>query len=321
MSPLEWASLLNKLIPIIRPSVVSVAAMEPLLKADQGRTLAILQTASRQNIPCGFVSNGIYAEQFFQQHGQDLSIDFMDISVDGPPEIDARVRGENHFGIVNQFLRSGTYKHSVNKVYISCVLTQWNCVHETLTRFLSWVKEVLEEPRLVLLLLYPNEHVDRSLLLQDESFLRVIDILVQESVAFDDIFIELFPSSLPGLAHLVERGILPSESQLARDEAGMLWGHIAENLYVRFENLVDLELYHVRISPEGYAIPPENLERANYLDGAYGNLLQEDWSVVSSRILQQSRNRINRSLPQNCYTQSCRNVCHGENSRCPLIHL
>ena len=314
----QWSELLDTLITEVDPAVVSVAAMEPLLPHNgQDRTLSVLRAAGNRGVSSGFVTNGIYAGEFFRKHGNGFHADFMDISVDGPPEVDARVRGAGHFDAVSRFLHSGAWRGTVDRVFISCVLTRWNASPDALGRFLAWVREALEEPRLVLLLLYPNEHVDKSMVLADDDFLRVLDLLVEESERFADLFLELFPASLPGLAKLVERGVLPGDGELERDEAGMLWGHVAGNLFARFENLADLELFHLRVSPEGFAIPPESLERPMDLEDNYGHIVAEGWEPVKERILSRWRGRVDQAMPGACLGRKCLQMCRGENNRYP----
>ncbi|MDW8309216.1 MAG: hypothetical protein RMK20_07565 [Verrucomicrobiales bacterium] len=321
LAPEGWGRLLDKLLPLIRPVVVSVAAMEPLLpNGGQQRTLAALHTAIRHGVTCGLVTNGVYAESFLRQNAGKLEIDFMDVSVDGTKELDDRVRGAGHFDLVDRLLRSAVWKPVVKKLYVSCVLTKWNIQPVALRRFLDWVCDALDEPRLVLLFLYPNQNVDRALWLDDEDLVRCLDLLVERSGSFADLFIELFPPTVPGLARFIEEGVLPAGDELVRDEAGMLWGHVAENLFVRYETKRDFELFHLRISPEGFAIPSQSLERPDYLTGAYGNLVKEPWPLIRDRILQSVGERDRLRLPTPCATRRCSSVCHAENHRCPLLH-
>ncbi len=320
MEASAWSDLLEALLPQIDPEVVSVAAMEPLLPhGGQERTVAVLQGAARHGVPAGFVTNGVYARDFFTARADLPPIDFMDVSVDGPPEIDARVRGPGHFALVDDLFRSNVWRVAVNRVYASCVLTRWNSEPRLLSTFLEWMKRTLEEPRLVLLLLYPNEHVDRSMFLNDEDLLRTIDLLVRESRHFAEILLECFPSSVPGLAKLVEQGVLPGDDELLRDDAGMLYGHVEDNLFVRYANLADFELFHLRITPEGDAIPPENLERADYLTGSYGSIQGDGWQKVRQTILERSQARMQRQFHSACGTCPCATLCRSENYRCPLI--
>jgi hypothetical protein len=320
MDPSGWTEFMDALLPHIKPEVVSIAAMEPLLPhIGQERTVAVLQSAARHGVSRGFVTNGICARDFFTEHGDLPPIDFMDVSLDGPPEIDAKVRGPKHFAIVEDLLQSRIWRDAVDRVYISCVLTRWNSDPRLLALFLDWIKRTLDQPRLVLLLLYPNEHVEPSMLLKDEDVHRTIDLLVRESPHFDEMLLECFPPSVPGLANLVERGILPGDDELLRDEAGMLYGHVESNLYARYANLADFELFHLRITPEGEAIPPENLERPDYLTDAYGSLRDDGWPNVRQTILERSRARAIRSHKAACDACPCAKLCRSENDRCPLI--
>ena len=258
LSATQWAELLDRIIPDVAPEVIAVAAREPLLpEVGMPQTTAILETAQKHGIDAGFVSSGLHAGEFFAGIPKDLRFSFMDLSVEGPPDVDAAARGPEHFGIVDAFLQTRAYKPFVERVYISCVLSKANARVPVFSRFLDWIESRLESPRLALLLLYPNQNVAPGMALDDEDLLRVLDLLVERSSRFADLFLEAFPSSLPGLAQLVETGVLPGEGEVRRDAGGMLWGHVAEDLFIRYNNCSDLLRYHLRISPEGFALPPE----------------------------------------------------------------
>lgn len=312
----EWKRLLEKLIPQIDPEVIAIAAMEPLLpKTGQPKTLSILETANKHQVAAGLVTNGVYASDFFETVHDGLKLDFMDVSVEGTSEIDAVIRGDGHFAAVDDFLKSQVYEPFVERTYISCTLTKRNVHLSVLEKFFGWIKSRLREPRLTLLLLYPNEHVDRELFLEDDDFLRVLDFITKESEDFSDIFLEIFPSSLPGFSRFVAEGVLPDESEVIRDDGGMLWGHVSENLYVRYVSKQDLLHYHLRISPEGFVLTPDNLECADYLNGSLGNLLQDEWELLQKRILDVTMNAQS-MLPSYCAGKSCVRLCKGENTRC-----
>lgn len=316
LGPSEWEDLLDKLLPDVRPEVISVAAMEPLLpKTGQPRTAAILRCAARYGIPAGIVTNGIHAEGFFAAHGHDIFMDFFDLSVDGPSEIDTHIRNSRHFACADKLLSGRILDNFAKRIYVSCTLTTLSAKTEVLGPFFDWVKRRIREPRLVLLLLYPNVHVRPDLILDDEDVLRVLDLIVHKSREFADLFLDIFPSSLPGFSNLVERGILPGEGEVLRDSTGVLWGHVAENLFVRYQNKKDLNRYNLRISPEGFALPAGNFERRDYLNGAFGQLPREQWTTVQERILTTVTKEYD-SVPAYCRNMPCVSLCRGENSRC-----
>lgn len=316
-----WGSMLERLVPAIHPEVISVAAMEPLLPGEScQKTRGILEKARELGISSGIVTNGIGAGDFFRSLNGSVTLDYLDISVEGSSEIDAMIRGKKHFPMVDDFLRTKAYAGIVDRIYISTTLNKWNSQESALNDLFGWIRRRLDVPRLVLLPLYPNAHVDTRLFLSDSDFLGTLDFLVRESRHFEDIFLEVFPSSLPGLATMIEDGYLPGADEVLRDEAGMLWGHIAENLYVRYENKHDLELSHLRVSPEGWVMPPESIERPDYLHGTFGNLVMDDWSQIEEGILRSVRLR-DSAAPEECRERPCFAICRGENNRCPLVSL
>lgn len=316
LSAKGWDELLDKILPQIKPEILAVASREPLMSSNsQVKTAAIMKAGARHKVAsCGFVTNGYFAQEFWNKYS-DLSVNYMDISVDGPPEINARTRGPKHFPIVENFLKSQIHHNKVEKLFISTVLTKWTVPQRTLSRFIGWVKKTLDEPRLVILVLYPNENVDKTLHVEDEDFLKILDLLIKESRNFEDLFLDMFPSSLPGLAKMMESGVFPRGDEFVRDDSGMLYGHIAENLYLRIENQQGLKKYHLRISPEGCVIPVMSIARNDYLNGSHGNLLEESWDTIQKRIIV----GLSEALPAACVGRPCAKVCNGENHRCPIF--
>ncbi len=286
LEPSEWGDCLARVIPAIDPAVLSIAAMEPLLPGrTQDKTLAILGQAQRSGVPAGIVTNGMFASAFLSRcQSQGIRLAFLDVSVDGPPELDAAIRGPHHFGAVEGLLASHAAEANAERVYISTTLNRLNGTKHHLSRLFDWVQGHLERPRLVLLPIYPNQHVDTNLFLTGDELPELLPFLSRASRGFEEIFLDVFPSSIPDLAKLVAQGDLPGADQLLRDDTGMLWGHVADNLYVRYSNWNDLLRYQVRLSPEGQVIPPENFERPDYLAEILGNAVSESWPVVASRI-------------------------------------
>ena len=313
----QWGELIDHLIPMIRPEVVSIAAMEPMMpKIGQPKTAAVLRSALRHGVTAGVVSNGTYVEEFFSSYGADIKLNFLDVSIEGVSELDDRIRGKGHFEMVNRLLHSKTVLAHTEKLYLSSTLTKLSAHPDMLSPFLDWVVRSLDEPRLVLLLLYPNQHVESGLALDDDDLNRILDLIIKRSNEFADIFLEAFPSSLPGLATLIEERTFPGEGEVKRDRGGMIWGHIAENLFIRYENKHDFSLYHLRISPEGYALPPECMESPNYLEGAYGKIIDDGWNTIRQKILS-SVDALTLDMEyRGCRGRRCRAVCGGGNHRC-----
>ncbi len=315
LSAEAWGKLLDNLLPRIKPNVLAVASREPLLPGSQEKTAAIMKAGERQKINSkGFVTNGYFAREFWQKY-PDLRVNYMDISVDGPAEINQRTRGPKHFHIVERFIKSRIYQDNIEKVFISTALTKWTAPKEILSNFLNWIIGSQEEPRLVLLVLYPNENVNKELYIEDTDFLKIIDLLVKESRNFEDLFLDMFPSSLPGLSKMMEKGILPKGKDFVRDNSGMLYGHIDGNLYIRIENRIGLQKYHLRISPEGHVLPVHSIAKQDYLSGSCGSLIEETWDVIQDRTI----SGLHEKLPVKCIGKTCARVCGGENYRCPIL--
>ena len=141
-------------------------------------------------------------------------------------------------------------------------------------------------------MLYPNHNVSPELSLKADDIKRVIDYAVSVSPKFDNIFLEVFPGSVPNLLELVEDGILPGSGNVIRDNAGMLCGHIADNLFIRYLTPVDLIQYHMRISPEGLILSPEGFESPEYGNGNFGNIKLDSLQDILKTTNKQVENRL-----------------------------
>jgi len=313
----QWQSILENILPVIKPEVVSISAREPLYNsASREKTKAIIDIAKKHDIRTGFVTNGMKLKKFYNEVGPQFQTDFMDISIDGSKEVDNAIRGVDHFGIVEQFLQSGIYKKHVETLFISTVLTSFNSNLPQLKSFQSWLENILEKPNWALLLLYQNHNVSPELSLKADDIKRVIDYAVSVSPKFDNIFLEVFPGSVPNLLELVEDGILPGSGNVIRDNAGMLCGHIAENLFIRYLTPVDLIQYHMRISPEGLILSPEGFESPEYGNGNFGDIKLDTLQDILKTINKQVENRL--VVMGECIDKPCYEVCGAGNVRCSV---
>ena len=315
----QWEVLLERVIAQAAPEVIGISAMEPLLPdGTQEKSVRILRVAYDHGIRSGLVTNGMFAEGFFQSEELPPAIDFLDISFDGPPAVNDQIRGPKHRVCVESFLASKLAGRVAKRLYISTTLNSWNLTPAAIREHVAWVRRWVESPRIVLLLLHPNEHVDSRLSIASSRFEAVLDCLHSESAGCEEVFLEVFPSSLPDLAGLVERGLLPGSDSVIQDDTGMPWGHIGENLFVRYNNDLLLRRYNLRLSPEGHALCPESLETAGYLQESPGNLVSESLAEVWRRIESSVANNLD-NLPRQCLGRDCLPLCAGENRRCQIL--
>lgn len=319
LSPDGWATLLDRLLPVIEPDVVALAAREPLFdKSTRAITMRVLETARKHGSRGGLVSNGSNLNAFFDEMDSGFRFDYMDLSLEGTKETDSKARGSGHFEKIERFLDQAEYKRHVDALYISTTMTAANSSAKQLTEYFSWLLDHMEDPNLALLLLYPNHNVPESLALKSGDVERIIEMASSISSKFNNIFLEAFPGSVPNLCHLVENGVLPGDDEVMRDDAGVLCGHIAEDLMIRYITPHDLLKYHLRISPEGFAMSSGGMERSDYLQGNYGNLLVEDLPVVQRRITDEFEQE-KKTISKVCFGKPCFRICRGSNSRCPVL--
>lgn len=315
----EWAALLDQVLPVVQPNVVALAAREPLFDT-RTRTITtrVLQTAKKHGIRSGLVSNGTDIETFFQEMDPLLRFEYMDLSLEGTKEVDRQVRGAGHFEKIERVLDQAEYKRHVEDLYISTTMTAANSSAKQITEYFAWLLDHMDKPNLALLLLYPNRNVPESLALQGGDVERIIKLASSVSSKFHNLFLEVFPGSVPNLCRLVEEGVLPDADEVLRDSTGVLCGYIADNLMIRYITPRDLLKYHLRISPEGVALSSDGIENSDYLQGHYGNLVAEDLSVVQRRITDELEKQ-KQTIPNECRGRPCFRICRGSNSRCPVL--
>lgn len=314
----QWQSILDNILPVIKPNVVAIAAREPLFNFESiEKTKAIIEVSKRHDVCSGFVTNGMNLKKFFNEVSPQFQIDFMDISIDGSKEVDNAVRGVDHFDIVEQFLLRGIYKKHVETLFISTVLSTFNSSLPQLKSFQSWLEKILGKPNWALLLLYENHNVSPELSLKADDINRVIDFAVSGSAKFNNIFLEVFPGSVPNLLELVEDGILPGAGKVIRDNSGMLCGHIAENLFIRYITPLDMVQYHLRISPEGLVLSPEGFEKSEYHKDNFGDLKINSMQNILKNIANQVEKR--NIVVTECINKPCYEVCGGGNVRCSVF--
>ncbi len=320
LSPERWVEVIRTLDKKLDLELVAVSAREPLMPgATRKKTLKALQTAKELGKIAGIVTNGLYLINALSDfHSSGIILDYLDVSLEGPKEIDARVRGPKHFDRVMAAISDKRLMQVTNKFFISFTLNAWNCSPDILHTFIDWMIETFDKPRIAVLLLYPNVNVPQDLWLKDEQFIEALEIFLKASPGFADIFIDAFPGCMPGFHNIIEKGYLPGNDELLRDNTGMLWGYIGENLYVRYENMPDLMRYQVRITPEGRLIMPRDLEKADYAHYAGASVLSGKFEEDLDNTLKKA-NAVNVKADPACADQRCFSACRGENFRCNFI--
>jgi hypothetical protein len=243
----------------------------------------------------------------------------MDISLEGMGEIDQTSRGPKHFSTIQRFLLTVPYHLYVNSLFVSSTLTTQNSDVAHLKTFSSWITDHFARPQLALLLLYPNHNVAPELALHGDDIRRIVDHAVSISSRYEDIFLEVFPGSIPNLYELIEDNILPGAGEVFRDEVGVLCGHVADNLFIRYVTPTDLLRYHLRISPEGMVLTPSGIEQPDYAQGNLGDITVEDFSIVQKRI-REVIDRQTGMAPRECRDKRCFEICGAGNRRCTLFN-
>lgn len=319
LSPDGWESLLDTVLPVIEPDVVALAAREPLFDTGtRAITTRVLQTTRKHGIRSGLVSNGTNIETFFQEIDAQFRFDYMDLSLEGTREVDIQARGSGHYEIIERFLDQAEYKRHVDALYVSTTMTATNSSEKQLTGYFRWLLDHMDQPNLALLLLYPNHNVPESLALKSVDVERIVEMASAVSSSFNNIFLEVFPGSVSNLCHLVEEGVLPGGDEVMRDDAGVLCGHVDKDLMIRYITPHDLLKYHLRISPEGFAMSSGGMEHSDYLQDNYGNLLVEDLSSVQRRVADELAQE-KQTIPKDCFGKPCFRICRGSNIKCPVL--
>jgi sulfatase maturation enzyme AslB (radical SAM superfamily) len=321
MSDTEWTSVVERVANSFPPELFAIAAREPLLD-DSSRlsTLTIIRASERLKINRGIVTNGINLPEFLTMVADSQARPtYIDISLDGPQDVNDAIRGKGTYENVTASLIKTRAWEYTDKLYISFCLNGWSAKPEPLKEMLSWVASNLPNPRLAVLTLMPESHTDPRLILPPGAFERALDILVTYSDKFEDIFIDLFPVSLPNLKELTSRGALPDSSAVLRDGLGNLWGFIENNLYVRYQNVVDFNRHQMYISPEGLWLPASARLKNNYTDYAYGSVLKDDLETLARRAEQHAIHEEECYAHEACKDQPCWLLCRGTNIHCDYL--
>ncbi len=316
----QWIEVIHKLDEMLDLELIAVSAREPLMPgATRKKTLKMIQASKELKKIAGIVTNGTYLKNALAEFtSSGIMLDYLDVSLEGPKEIDEKIRGDGHFDKVMAAISDDRLWEVTGKFFISLTLNAWNCSVDVMHRFIDWMLGTFDEPRLAVLVLYPNVNVPADLWLTDEQFLRSLEILMAVSEQFCDIFIDAFPGSIPGLYDIIEKGYLPGRDELLRDKTGMLWGLVGENLYVRYENIRDLMRYQVRVTPEGRLIMPRDLEEVDYGRYTRSLVLSERFETTLNQVLQEV-DAFDRQIDPRCLGQRCLPACMGDNFRCSLL--
>ncbi len=316
----QWIEVIRKLDERLNPALVAVSAREPLMPgATRKKTVKIIQISKELGKIAGIVTNGTYLKNALSEFvSSDIVLDYLDVSLEGPKAIDRKIRGRGHFDKVMAAINDDRLMKITDKFFISFTLNAHNCPIHVMREFIEWMLDTFDEARLAVLVLYPNVNVPEELWLTDEQFLRALELLLSVSHKFADIFIDVFPGSIPGLRDIIETGYLPGDDELIRDKTGMLWGYIDENLYVRYENLRDLTRYQIRVTPEGKLIMPRDLEKEDYRCHAKFAVMSDRLEEMLNKVLKEV-DALDRQVNPLCAGQRCLPTCMGDNFRCSFL--
>lgn len=316
----QWVEVIRKLDEMLDLELIAVSAREPLMPgATSKKTLKIVQASKELGKIAGIVTNGTYLKNALPEFSASgLVLDYLDVSLEGPKEIDEKIRGNGHFEKVMAAISDDRLLDVTKKFFISLTLNAWNCPVDVMHKFIDWMLGTFDEPRLAVLVLYPNRNVPTDLWLTDEQFLRSLEVLLAASDKFYDIFIDAFPGSIPGLRDIIKKGYLPGSDELLRDRTGMLWGYVGKNLYVRYENVRDLMRYQVRVTPEGKLIMPRDLEEEDYGRYARSAVLSDGFEGRLNQALREV-DTFDRQIDHRCVGQKCFPLCRGDNFRCSFL--
>ena len=319
LTELNWEKLLYSLQSHFDPKVIAVAGKEPLLDfPTRKKTRKILEVAHREKIRCGFITNGMHLNDFLLEIPEVFHFDYLDISIEGLKETDSLIRGAGHFEKVETFLNEKRYPQYVDSLFISTTLTELNFQPEQFRCYLEWLCLKMAPPNLALLMFYPNQNTDIRLALREKTVDSIIRIASDISPHFNQLFIEVFPGSIPNLKNLIETNILPGQDNVLRDESGIQCGHISENLFIRYLTPHDLLMYHLRIGPDGSFLSPEGLESSDFQKGKLGSFEEGTISLVLKNTKRRLK-RLTNQVPQKCKQRNCYNICMGTNNRCPYL--
>lgn len=290
-----------------------ISAREPLYdSSSQEKVLSIIETAKEKGIYAGLINNGTRLKDFIEKHPA-FRPDFMDISLEGPAEINDQIRGIGSFQKALEGLHSVT--KTIDNLFVSITATNINI--ESLPEFISKLYQNEGVKRFVFHSLVPGKFVAPEISLTDSRFLQLMDKISNLAVKLnlEQIIFDLYPESFTDFPKVISH-LNPQD--LFVDEYIVM--PLAENVFVRFTNILENLMVSFLISPEGYVIPSLEMRQVNYLKklqaSDYLNVRDiSSWNrnPNSNEIVSLAKN-----IPAHCFDRECFRFCLGQSKSCPI---
>ena len=293
--------------------MIAICGREPFLtKASRSKVAAIATQAVIDKMAIGVITNGHFIEKFISEH-TGIRFDYLDISLEGPEDINDIVRGKGSFRKAIQGLELAVKNNIAEKVFISLTLTNLN-----IGRLEEFVKEISNPGcgNFVFHTLVPGEYVNSDLKLSDDDFLNLIPRFESLAGIMEELIVDIYPPSFENFENVISK-ILPDIDVFLEDNNYLVARYKNSKLYFRFLNLISAIANAIFVAPEGFVITPTAMRKKNYL----AQILADTRDVSEWKQNPNIREitRLSLKINNECVNKKCFVFCLGQNKNCPEI--
>ena len=312
MSEKEWKQFVHSFSQI-GGKMIAICGREPFFtKASRSKVATITTQAATEKMVIGVITNGHSIEQFISEYA-DIRFDYLDISLEGPEDINDICRGKGTFRKAIKGLESAVKNKIANKIFISLTLTNLN-----IERLGEFVKEIsnLGCGNFVFHTLVPGEYVNSNLKLSDDDFLRLIPKFEALTDVAGELIVDMYPPSFEDFENVISK-MLPDTEVFLEDNNYLVGRYKNSRLYFRFLNLISAVTNAFFVTPEGLVVTPTAMRQENYLT----DILADTRDILSWRENPSIKEieYLSSKIDDKCVQKKCFVFCLGQNKNCPIL--
>lgn len=313
MSEKEWRKFVHS-FSRIDGKMIAICGREPFLtKASRSKVATIAMQAVMDKVAIGAINNGHFIDQFIFEH-PNIKFDYLDISLEGPENVNDIIRGKGSFKKAIKGLELAIQNKIADKIFISLTLTNLN-----VGKLEDFVREIsdLGCGNFVFHTLVPGEYVNNDLKLSDDDFLNLIPQFESLAGIMEELIVDIYPPSFVNFENVISK-ILPDVEVFLEDNNYLVARYKNSRLYFRFLNLISAIANAFLVSPEGFVITPTAMRKENYLTQILADARDvSEWKQNPN--MKEITRLASKIVYSECVNKKCFVFCLGQNKNCPII--
>ncbi|MFA6421907.1 MAG: radical SAM protein [Candidatus Buchananbacteria bacterium] len=260
----QWIKLINDFADY-GGKIISIIYKEPLLTIQSRKKVAaIIMTAKKKGLRCGFINNGSKFKNFIQEW-PNLKIDFVDFSIEGLKINQEQIRINSSFKSVEESICLANKNKNVKQINLIFTINKLN--YSEIKQFVNYFAR-LNKINYIFDTWIPYKNSPPNFGISKEVYLKnIFPVLSSLGKKYPNrIILDFFSSSFRNNG--LFKNIQKNGKKIKLNTRDYLIKY--KNFFIRYENPLLLFQEAIIISPQGKIIRREALNKFNYLQDNFG---------------------------------------------------